>query len=448
MSGGVEKLTPLDCLIPDGKHIKGINYDKAAEMILQNAHILRLAETGANYIYIGGVYLPIGWGYLEQQLYENFKGIAKKNGQAVNNSGTINEILNQAFSRKTISMDSLLSRTPMLNVENGLLDLNTKVLIEHDPDYLMLSQMDVEYDPDAECPMFMDFLDGALAPEYHDSMGELFGYTLWPDHNIQKAFMLLGPRRSGKGTMLRVMQALIGELSTSHIGLQQLCNDRFARAELFGKMLNTFGDLPRDPIRDTGFFKAVTGEDSIMAERKFGQPFNFKNIAKLVYSANYAPGLKGSDDDAFYGRWIIFPFENSVYGHEDPHLTEKLTTPAELSGILNWALDGLSRLRDNGWKFSYTDDAAAIYRRKSKPESAFLEDCCEADEISYVPKADLVKAYNEYAKSLGLPPASSKKAFGTYMLDQTIVPVETYHPMVDGRQVEAWRGIRLKSSEC
>ena len=239
------------------------------------------------------------------------------------------------------------------------------------------------------------------------------------------------------------MEALIGEADCSHVSLQDLTGNRFYRARLFGKKLNTSGDLPATPINDPGIFKNLTGEDTIDAENKFEQIFSFKNIAKLVYSANSLPWVKG-DDDAFYNRWIIIPFRNSVFGKEDLDLTDKLTTPDELSGILNFGIEGLKRLKANGWRFTYDDDGAALYRRASNPIYAFLEDRCEPSEHSYVCKSDLIAAYNEYAKELGLPLATSKQAFGSQMKDQIQIPVETFHPTKDGKQVEAWEGIRLK----
>jgi putative DNA primase/helicase len=218
---------------------------------------------------------------------------------------------------------------------------------------------------------------------------------------------------------------------------------RFMRARLFGKKLNSYGDLPATPLKDAGIFKNVTGEDTIDAENKYEHPFSFKNSAKLLFSANRLPKMR-VPDDAFYGRWVIVPFENSFYGKEDPELTVKLTTSEELSGILNLGLEGLKRLRKNGWKFTYEDDAGTIYRRKCEPIIAFLEDRCKVSD-GYVAKSKLIDAYNEYARQMILPLAISKKAFGKAMMNQTAIPVETTYPLVNGKQVEAWGGIRLNA---
>ena len=111
--------------------------------------------------------------------------------------------------------------------------------------------------------------------------------------------------------------------------------------------------------------------------------------------------------------------------------------------MLNWSLEGLKRLRDNNWQFTFNVDSAALYRRASDPQVAFLEDRCEPFD-GYVTKDDLVTAYNNYAKENGLPPASSKKALGQKMRDQTIILVSEYFPAIKDRRQEAWYGIRLK----
>src|SRR5207302_7003645 len=113
-----------------------------------------------------------------------------------------------------------------------------------------------------------------------------------------------------------------------------------------------YADLPDNILKSAGTFKMLTGGDSIMAERKFGHPFLFKNYAKLMFSCNKVPEVQ-EDSDAFFRRWIIITFPNKFEGaNDDRDMLSKLTTPEELSGIFNWALKGLKRLQQQGWQFS------------------------------------------------------------------------------------------------
>lgn len=439
-------LSPEDCLIQfhvkDRLVVAGVNTELASNMLLQLFHILHLVDNKDTYVYKDGVYCIHAEELLRRTLYAMFEGFRNDSGKPVITTRIADEIIARTCSMSSTTISNLQSNRTLLNLSNCVMDLENGNVYEHSPDFNLLTQLPVEYNPDAECPRFMEFLDQAIDPQYMDLAGEIIGYTLWPDYNVHKAFMFLGPKRTGKGTMIRVIEALNGSDNCSHVSLQNLVGERFARARLFGKRVNTYGDLPATSIADAGIFKNVTGGDEIDAEYKNKQIFSFRNTAKLIYSANSLPMIK-VDDDAFYNRWSITPYVNSVYGKEDPNLTAKLTTPEELSGILNFGLEGLARLKKNFWQFS-DYNSGATYRRKSNPALAFLEDCCEPSDTEYVTKAELLQIYNKWASEQGLPPAKSKKAFGGIIQDQTIIPVDTFNPQVGDVQVEAWAGIRIK----
>lgn len=446
MSDERSKLKIEDCLLRNEKtqEIKGVNYDLVAEFVTQDAHFIHIIENKKTYLYSGGVYCAHAHELLSSVLYELFSAYSKEDGQSILRKSDLSEIQARIDAKCGISISALNDASGnVFNAANGTLNLDTLELFEPSPSNLILTRSPAFYDPEAECRAFMGFLEGALpSNNMIDSIGEMIGFIIWPHYQTHKAFMFYGPKRTGKGTTTRVIEALVGANDCSHVSLQDLAENRFARARLFGKKLNTYGDLPAIPIKDTGVFKNLTGQDTIDAENKFEQIFSFRNRAKLLYSANRLPMLK-YEDDAFYNRWIIIPFENSIYGREDPDLTSKLTTPTELSGILNFGLKGLERLRSNNWHFSYGEtESGELYRRASNALVAFLEDMCVPSD-GYVVKAELVKAFNEYARNKGLPPARSNKAFGIAMQDQMIIPVETKHPEVGGRQVEAWSGISL-----
>jgi P4 family phage/plasmid primase-like protien len=432
-----------DCVLYTEYGPVGINYDRAARYLLQDNFIAHLIETGNTLIYRNGVYEDFAETHLIKLLFDEAEHIPRADGKSLISKNAINEVMARIGSWSLRPISAFECNQHVFNVSNGILDLDTYELMNHSPEWLLMSKSPAKYDSEAECPKFLEFLDQSLEQKYHPLIKEYIGYILWPQYHIHKSFMFLGPKRTGKSTLMRVIEAVVGQSSCSHVSLQDLMENRFMRARLFGKKLNSYGDLPATPLKDAGIFKNVTGEDTIDAENKFEHPFSFKNSAKILFSANRLPKLR-VPDDAFYGRWVIVPFENSFFGREDPDLTEKLTTQEELSGIFNLGLGGLKRLRENGWRFTYEDDGGAVYRRKSNPLIGFLEDRCEASSESYVVKADLIKAYNEYVKELGFPPASSNKAFGKEIMDQTITPVVTSYPKVNDRQVEAWRGIKMK----
>src|SRR5437867_9784848 len=126
---------------------------------------------------------------------------------------------------------------------------------------------------------------------------------LLPTSRYRRAVMLLGPGSNGESLLLKLIVAMLGADNVSSVTLQGLSEDRFATAELFGKLANVAGDIDAKPVEGSGAFKTLTGEDSVTAERKYGQPFKFVNYATLIFSANEWP-VSHDQTDAYFSRWI------------------------------------------------------------------------------------------------------------------------------------------------
>lgn len=434
-----KSLRPGDCLIENVNGlVEAVDTVLVAHLVTQKYHILEFAENRATYLYIDGVYVPFAREFLEGELFRWFEPFRKKNQRPVMNTQTAREILNIAFTLNRTTMDVLDRQPLMLNVPNGLIDLTTGELVAHDPKIISLSQIEAVYRPTAECPLFREYLDGVIAPKYHPALQEMFGYVLWPGYPLHKAFMLYGPPRTGKSTMLGVIRAMLGSRAVSTVDLQRLTGSNHVVWELFGKKANIHGDLPRSIIMEPSEFKVLTGGDTVRGEQKFKDGFSFNNHAKIVFGSNYIPALR-FDDAAFYKRWVIFQFTRSFEENPDSRLKEKLTTPEELSGILNWSLEGLDRLRRDDFRLSYHDNGEDLYRRLSRPIVVFLEECTEEDEDGRVPKDELFQAFKQWTRANGSKPGT-KNAFGRKMKDMDFE---------DGRIGEAgdirvWFGLRLK----
>jgi putative DNA primase/helicase len=421
-------------------NFSGINHDIAADWINNLHSIIYFAENGQLLVYNNGVYQTCGEIIIKGSLNKVFHGCSKPNGKSILTKNDINEIISRVQVENAQPLNIIDNIGPYLNLENGYINLETLELSEHTPDIPFMNKCPVRYVDGAECQEFMEFLDQSLEKEYHPALEEWFGYNLWSDSRAQKAMLFHGPKRTGKGTTIRVLESMVGSNNCSHVSLQELATNKFKIANLFGKMANTYGDLPKAMVIETGQFKNLTGEDTIEGEQKFKTAFNFYNKAKMTYSANDVPMLKEADD-AFYGRWLILPYVNSCYGREDVSLSERLTSPEELSGVLNMALRGLDRLRSNGWHFSHTLSGSEVYERMSNPIVAFLQDGYQASDISRISKTDLARDYGEWAKKNRMPPMSSMIEFNKRMKAQNTIPVEESRYGPFGEQVEGWVGI-------
>jgi putative DNA primase/helicase len=342
--------------------------------------------------------------------YDESKGIYVSGGEIIIESqaesmtdgrvstGMVNEAMNHIRRRTYTNRNEFDSGKPeILNLQNGLLNIDTLEFTEHSPDHLSLVQLPVKYDPKAKCPTIAKFLGQVLYWEDVFTALEIIGYCLYKTAEYEKAVMLVGPGANGKGVFIKIIEALVGVENTSHVTLQDLDNDKFASAGLYCKMVNTFADLKSQKLTSTGMFKTLVSGDTIRAQHKFCKPFSFRNYATLIFSANKIPE---TDDKsyAYYRRWLILAFEKVFEDEQkDVKLIDKLTTPEELSGLLNLALIALKQLRkNNGFKDISVEKVRKEYEEKSNIVQAFLEAHCliNLDEPEYYTLT--TNLYNEY----------------------------------------------------
>lgn len=266
--------------------------------------------------------------------------------------------------------------TQFINCANGLLDWRTLELHPHTPEVASTYQLTTAWNPDAACPMVDAWLASVCPTDSLELAWEVVGTAIYADQPFHRAVLLLGPGRNGKGTFLRIVQALIGRAHVAAVPLQSLAENRFATAELFGKVANISGDLDARAIKRTDLFKMATGGDLILAERKNGQPFQFTNRATFLFSANEPPGST-DHTDGFFVRWVVIPFTRLqlAAGTEDITLEPRLHT--EMSGVLRRAVDGLRRAMRQGHYSTPASVTAATegFREASDPLRRFLEDC-------------------------------------------------------------------------
>ena len=151
----------------------------------------------------------------------------------------------------------------------------------------------------------------------------------------------------------------IGKKNCSYKSLQQLEEDKYATSGLYGKLVNIFADLRDGLMNHDSTFKSIVGGDRMPAERKYEHPFEFENSARLIFSANHEnlPRIK-TGDKAFYRRWILVSFPHVHIGKEnkeDIRLIQKLTTPEELAGLANIAIDALRKvIKQRGFTYDKT----------------------------------------------------------------------------------------------
>ncbi len=275
-------------------------------------------------------------------------------------------------------------------------------------------RLPVRYDPDADCPRFTKFILSTLGARSARLAQEIVGYLLVPDNSQQKAFFFQGPGGNGKSTLVQVVEALIGEDNVSSCSLKSLSDDRFAVADLYGRLVNAVADITSEELASLSTFRAITGGDRLRAERKYGHAFEFRPFTRLIFSANKFPPMR-DPSNATFARWVVLPFEREFRGspEEDKQLAAKLTTPQELSGVLNWALAGLIRLRKNGSfaKAKEADAALARFRLAADTVAMFIEDDFSTWPRGHYKRPDVYRGFTGWCKETGHQPMTRNQFY-------------------------------------
>lgn len=264
--------------------------------------------------------------------------------------------------------------TEYINVENGLLNVNTLELIPHTPSVFNINKLTVNYNPDATSGAIDKLLSSITCnrQNYINLLCQMMGYILTPDCRYQKSFILVGNGSNGKSMFLETIRRLIGDENCSSLALEDL-SDKFRTAEIVGKMLNIGDDSGHSLLENTAIFKKLVTGDSMTLERKGQQPFKFANTAKMIFAANTLPPTTDKSD-GFFRRCVIIPFENTFRPTDDdydPALLYKVTTPDAKSYLLNLALSGLQKLRDNQY-FDETDDSKMLLKQYVENNNSVL----------------------------------------------------------------------------
>ena len=259
---------------------------------------------------------------------------------------------------------------------NGTLDEKGSFSHNFRSDQYNTQLLDYNYEPEAKCPQWRAFLKSSLDDDCILLLQEWFGYTLSSQTNHHKIFLGLGAPRSGKSTITRVLRALVGESNYSGCSLESFAIDSVV-ASWIDKKAVVVGDAAKRLSNTvvhkvTERIKSISGEDEITFDRKYLSAISTKLNIKITVMSNVVPSLFDSSG-ALASRVLLLPFYVSFLGREDHHLIDRLLP--ELSGIRNWAVQGLERLNAN--------------RRFTTPESSILE--LEQLEEDYSPARQFVK---------------------------------------------------------
>lgn len=292
-----------------------------------------------------------------------------------------------------------------INTPAGAIELKTGRIIEHSPEHYFSKLTNAEYDPHAECPLWLKFLEDIFAgdKELIRYVQKAVGYSLSGSTAEQCMFFLLGSGRNGKSTFIEVIRDIFGDYA-SNIQPESIMVKRSGGsainsdiARLKGARLVTCSEPNEGARLNEGLIKQLTGGDPVTARKLYGEEFEFQPEFKLWVSTNHKPIIRGTDIGV-WRRIHLIPFNVQIPESKvDRQLKYKLE--GELTGIFRWAVDGCLLYRKEGLRMpKIMQDSVKEYHREMDVLSAFIEDCCTEGKGLSVQSSQLYAAYLKWAE--------------------------------------------------
>ncbi len=402
------------------------DYNEATEVIVDYLNTfnyfysIRDDEKEEIWMYKNGIYIPNGKSYIKETTRRLLKDAY--------NAYIVNQVINKVIADNYISHDEFFNFYDKneICVLNGILNVKTRKLEKFTHEKIFFTKLNAHYNEQTDCKKIKSFFKNTLGEEDIKGMQELLGYCLYRDNFLEKAFLFRGNGSNGKSKTLELIELFLGDDNVSNITYKVLeKHDSFEIVNLHGKFANLTGELSKSAIVNTDRFKELTGRDTINASRKFKTSIQFTNHAKLIFNCNDRPPTYDISD-GFFRRWNVFNFNKTFvnkevynnlkekvrcnYGVKIINIIEDLNNTIEMSGLLNWALDGLDRLFQNK-KFSNektTEDTRNEWLRDSNSFIVFFDEHLKFSKNCKCIKSDVRTIYSEFCDEKGLDIVNNK----------------------------------------
>lgn len=334
-------------------------------------------------------------------------------------------------------------------LRNGLLDLDTFELRAHTSAYFTRHGLPVAYTPDAPPPALWLSVVHTLMQgntELISRLQEMFGSCLDPNGNFKYIGAFVGSGNNGKTLVQNVLRWMLGEQNVSALSLDTLAANKFAVSDIADKLLNLTDDQAAVQSACEALWKAISGGGYLQSEEKYKKSRSVRMRAKLIFGCNTLPTFSDKSE----GMWLrleIIPFNYTVSKEDqNPRLMDSATWESELPGILNWAIEGLKRLRANR-RFTHSDICEAAkqeHRKHSDFTSAFLEDNYAADASAEVKGKDIYRAYTEWCGDNGYKHPLVSRSFGK-VVKRVFPAAESVSTHDNDGPLRKWKGIRRRT---
>lgn len=344
--------------------------------------------------------------------------------------------------------DRELPAEHVLAFPNCVLDLRSGMTLKPTPNLFTTAACGFDYEEDPPPPaQWLTFLDDIFAGEQEqvDLLQEWFGYCLSPDCSLDKAMVLVGPARSGKGTVMQMLRELLSPSSVVGPTLAQM-QTNFGMSALIGKRLAIVDDVRvgrgTDMNAVTENILNLTGRKWWTLDRKFKAAWSGYLPCKLAVVSNEMPAWR-DDSGVIATRLLTLRTRASFLGKEEPLLFRDYLQP-ERASVLKWALAGERRVRENGCfsESRVSQEECARNEAAAAPHLIFVREKLIIDQNAEVEKDDLFKVYEAWCRETGA--YASNKDWLVRNLNK-VLP----RPLVERKDKgeRYLRGVRLKNAQ-
>jgi len=313
--------------------------------------------------------------------------------------------------RTLINSQKFDANPDIINCLNGFYNSKTEIFTKHNKNKPLKTfiQIPIEYNPEAKCPTINKFLGEVVGNDFIDIMYAFIGYCMLPTVKYQKAVLLKGTGANGKSTLIDLIRAAVGDDNCSGVSLQSI-GKRFQNVRMRGKLLNAVGDISNEKIKLSGFLKDAIAERMLSGDIKHFNAGSWINTTKHAFSCNEVP-IPYDESYAFFRRWFLIKCPRVFKGeNKDPNMIDKITTPEELSGLLNRCIVGITQLeKEGGFDDSYTEWVRRNWLEELHPFEEFFQEYMYLNSNYYCDKQEFITCFNEYWKKKGYKPLLAGK---------------------------------------
>ena len=427
--------------ITDDKQKRYIDLWQLVERLEKERSYKTPTDTERLLIYHNGIYNKYGEAYIKWFLKKKFGTVAHQK--------TVNEVVYQLKSGSMVSRDRIDSEANCIPLRNVILNLETLEAEKFDPERIFTYKLPVWYDPDAECPNFMAFIKDICEGQEEEIpfLQEWSGYMLYPAYPNLISLWITGPTHTGKTTLIKIWQKLLGIENVLNEDLVTFDRKGFELANLYGKLANFSGEITTNKAISPTTFQLITGQDNISTHIKYRQEtLNFTSHAKIVVYGNMLPKIPAdfANADSYWIRIRPLLLKNQHVDGADREILNELTTKEEISGVLNWALEGLKRIKENKWKFTKTreeEENRFIIMLASNPILAFFNRYCERDRDATTPIDEIYEAYLGFCDKYEIE-EKGEDQFNKELIE--VSGVKTQRRGTRAKRKKEWVGLKLK----